>query len=89
MPVISVGVSEMPCSLAILIEMGLNSVRNLEQQRISRPQAPHATQQLGYIARANLAHLDMGDRVQALYGALQSAQVHLTFCLCAIQDGQA
>ena len=30
----------MPCSLAILMEMGLNSVRNLEQQRDSNPQAP-------------------------------------------------
>ena len=40
MPVISSGVSEMPCSFAILIEMGLKSVRNLEQQRVSSPQAP-------------------------------------------------
>src|SRR3972149_139567 len=40
MPVISSGLSEMPCSLAILIEIGLNSVRNVEQHRLSNPHAP-------------------------------------------------
>ena len=40
MPVISSGVSEMPCSFAILMEMGEKSVKNLEQQRVSMPQAP-------------------------------------------------
>ena len=33
------GLSEMPCAFAILIEIGLKSVRKVEQQR-SSPQAP-------------------------------------------------
>src|SRR5258706_7089009 len=40
MPVISLGVSEMPCSFAILMEIGEKSVRNWEQQRVSIPHAP-------------------------------------------------
>ena len=39
-PVISEGARDIPCSLAILIEIGMNSVMNSVQQRTSRPQAP-------------------------------------------------
>jgi len=48
------GVNEMPCSLAILMDMGLKSVRELGAAACLEAAGAHAAQDLGDIPRADL-----------------------------------